>query len=183
MGRRTSSCQPSGSDCSATSNSHTQIVRSNSGGGRRCSVKQNIRQLVWNSHIGADYGSALCFCCGATQITPFNFECGHVVARAKGGKDSVTNLRPICGLCNRSMATMNMIEFQKHHQLPVKKYHLYRKVYFYLGSLMVVMPTTFLFYYLYWLNYLNYFNTTGFFTVSDAWLEKISSLSTKMIAW
>ena len=94
---------------------------------RRQSVKQNIRQLVWNTHVGSKYGSGLCSCCGSTQITPFNFECGHIVARAKGGKDSVHNLRPICGLCNRSMGTMNMFEFQRLHQLPLyKSYPLYQ---------------------------------------------------------
>jgi len=121
---------------SLSSKTQPQVKRSN--------IRQNIRQLVWNSHIGTKYGSSLCFCCGATQITPFNFECGHVVARAKGGKDSVENLRPICGLCNRSMATMNMLEFQQLHQLPVKQYKLYRRLY----AFLVLIPTTILLYYL-----------------------------------
>lgn len=105
---------------------------------RRTSVRQNIRQLVWNSHIGAVHGSSLCQCCGATQISPFNFEVGHIVARAKGGKDSVENLRPICGLCNRSMQTMNLFEFQKLHQLPVKKYRLYRRFYYCFGFIALL---------------------------------------------
>lgn len=84
-------------------------------------IKQNIRQLVWNTHVGQKYGTTYCFCCEVTQITPFTFECGHIDARSKGGKDSVDNLLPICGLCNRSMGTMNFKEFQKFHNLPLRK--------------------------------------------------------------
>jgi len=80
-------------------------------------IKKAIRQLVWNRFIGATRGTGYCWCCNSTIITAFEFECGHVLARAEGGPDTVDNLRPICGLCNRSMGTENMLEFQKKHGL------------------------------------------------------------------
>lgn len=89
---------------------------------RSPNVRQSIRRLVWNTHVGSERGTTPCHCCGTTIISPFNFECGHIVARAKGGQDSVDNLRPICGLCNRSMATMNMYEFMRLHKLPLTKF-------------------------------------------------------------
>ncbi len=84
-------------------------------------IRHNIRQLVWNTHVGQSRGQALCFCCQATAISCFDFECGHIVARSRGGPDSVENLRPICGLCNRSMGTCNMFDFQRQHQLPIRR--------------------------------------------------------------
>lgn len=36
-------------------------------------------------------------------ITPFQFEVGHNVPESKGGATDLSNLRPICSKCNRSM--------------------------------------------------------------------------------
>ena len=81
-------------------------------------INKAVRKLVWYFWIGQERGIAKCWCCNVTDISPFEFECGHVEARSKGGTDTVENLRPICGLCNRSMGNKNMIEFQKEHGLP-----------------------------------------------------------------
>jgi hypothetical protein len=89
-------------------------------------LKQSIRELVWNTHVGSKHGMAWCFACGATQISPFRFECGHIKARARGGLDSIENLLPICGLCNRSMGTMNLYDFQRSHGFPVKRRRFFR---------------------------------------------------------
>lgn len=80
-------------------------------------IPHRIRQLVWNTHAGEDKGTTMCHCCYHTKISQLQFECGHIQARAKGGPDSVDNLKPICGACNRSMGTMNMLEFQHFHKL------------------------------------------------------------------
>jgi len=53
----------------------------------------------------------MCYCCGIEQVTRSNFDAGHVVARAKGGSDELTNLRPICGCCNSSSGVENMRDF------------------------------------------------------------------------
>jgi hypothetical protein len=55
-----------------------------------------------------------CYCCETTPITPFDFECGHVIARCKrDSTNDLENLRPICTLCNRSMRTENLYDFKK----------------------------------------------------------------------
>ncbi|NDG68463.1 MAG: hypothetical protein EB135_03170, partial [Proteobacteria bacterium] len=41
------------------------------------------------------------------------FECGHIIAEAKGGETSLENLRPICSTCNKSMKTINMNDYIK----------------------------------------------------------------------
>lgn len=83
-------------------------------------LPHNIRKMVWGHYIGYKYGIAKCWCCNEKEITQFEFECGHVQARSKGGADTITNLRPICGNCNRSMGNNNMVDFQKTHGLPKK---------------------------------------------------------------
>lgn len=94
-------------------------------------IKQAIRKLVWYHYNGKKNSNVLCWCCNSTEITPFDFECGHVEARSKGGKDTIQNLRPICGLCNRSMGNQNMLEFQKEHGLPKQNsYWIYIKSFF-----------------------------------------------------
>ena len=50
-------------------------------------------------------------------MSQFFFEVGHVVSVHDNGDLSIENLRPICGLCNRSMGTMNMVEFIKAQKL------------------------------------------------------------------
>lgn len=84
-------------------------------------IKQAIRKLVWFKYVGSDKPTTKCYCCNVTPITFFDFECGHVMAKSKGGKNTVENLRPICGLCNRSMGSQHMFEFQEEHGLLVKK--------------------------------------------------------------
>lgn len=79
----------------------------------KASISKSLRQLVWNRYIGERYGTGWCWCCRSTKINTFSFECGHVIAESKGGLTTVENLRPICGLCNRSMGSKNMIEFQE----------------------------------------------------------------------
>ena len=71
----------------------------------------NIRQTVWNIYIGEDIGKVKCPLCQQNDIRPFQFHCGHVIARSHGGSLDVSNLRPICSICNHSMYNHNMIEF------------------------------------------------------------------------
>jgi hypothetical protein len=70
-----------------------------------------LRSATWNQYVGVSEGTSLCYCCGLEPISKANFACGHVIARAKGGKDTLPNLRPVCTLCNSSMGTNNMKDF------------------------------------------------------------------------
>lgn len=72
-----------------------------------------LRNAVWNTYIGAETGKSICFCCGVESISRGVYECGHVQSKASGGSDMLSNLRPVCGLCNKSMGTRNMVEFIK----------------------------------------------------------------------
>lgn len=89
----------------ATCRIHSDTTMSNS------KLPAALRNAVWNEYIGSGEGKGICFCCGLEPILRSNYECGHVVSKAKGGNDRLDNLRPVCGMCNKSMGVKNMIEF------------------------------------------------------------------------
>jgi hypothetical protein len=78
---------------------------------RRKKIPKHIRMLVWNKYIGADVASTKCMSCREKTIEIAGFHCGHVIAEAKGGDMTITNLRPICAHCNLAMGTKSMNEF------------------------------------------------------------------------
>ena len=74
-----------------------------------------------------------CYVC-RTSISIWDFECGHVVAESNGGETTLNNLRPICGVCNKSMGTMDLEEYKKTY---FSHLHTLDRYYLYLRGLMV----------------------------------------------
>ena len=90
-------------------------------------IPASVRNKVWVEYMGRIH-VGLCYCCRVEPITKANFDCGHIQSRAEGGALTIQNLRPVCGLCNKSMGTMNMISFMemygydtKHIKKTIKK--------------------------------------------------------------
>jgi hypothetical protein len=79
-------------------------------------IPKTIRAMVWNTYIGEEKGTGNCFICGS-KIDSKHFECGHVIAKSKGGENSIDNLRCICSLCNKSVGSINMNDFKKTYSL------------------------------------------------------------------
>lgn len=86
-------------------NDHTHTPR------RKKTIPKALRARVWHTYIGQEIGMTKCMCCETSDITSFNFECGHIIPESKGGSTTINNLRPICGTCNRSMGSMDMNDF------------------------------------------------------------------------
>src|SRR5579884_4288487 len=76
-----------------------------------------VRSTVWNHWNSIELGQAPCYCCALEMCSQANYECGHVIAKSRGGSDAVPNLRPVCGRCNKSMGTKNMRDFAIAHGL------------------------------------------------------------------
>jgi 5-methylcytosine-specific restriction endonuclease McrA len=76
-------------------------------------IPAHIKTLVWSKYIGSSIPEAKCYCCKHERIEIRSFECGHVIAEAKGGELTLENLRPICKGCNSGMGTMSMDEYAK----------------------------------------------------------------------
>lgn len=70
-----------------------------------------FREALWLREFGdvfyAKCPTPLC----NVQLSPFNFEVGHIVAASKGGRAVHENCRPICSRCNKCNRTRNMDEF------------------------------------------------------------------------
>jgi len=82
---------------------------------KRKPVSKAIREQVWETYIGRTKRVGKCYCCEWRPITESDFELGHNKAYAKGGKDNVSNLRPICKQCNRSMGTKSIESYKKKY--------------------------------------------------------------------
>lgn len=78
----------------------------------RKAIPKTLKNKVWDNYIGRQKGEGECYCCGK-MIDSKDFECGHIIAVAKGGSTTLDNLRPICSCCNKSMGTKNMNSFKE----------------------------------------------------------------------
>jgi len=85
---------------------------------RKKKIPKSVKTHIWNLYIGPQINEHRCLCCKKSLIKITEFETGHVISEKDGGSLEITNLRPICAVCNHSMGTMNMIDF-------VKKYGYY----------------------------------------------------------
>lgn len=81
--------------------------------GQRKSIPKGVKIDLWKKHFGEEYEGE-CFVCGK-RIDTHNFEAGHINPVAKGGTDKISNLKPICKDCNRSMGTMNLYKYKKKY--------------------------------------------------------------------
>ena len=80
----------------------------------KAKIPKALREQVWISQVGKKFESKCLVSWCQNVISVFNFECGHNVPESKGGATDLTNLRPICSNCNRSMSDDYTIdEFSK----------------------------------------------------------------------
>ena len=80
-------------------------------------IPKTIRYAVWNHYIGEKIAETKCPIACGRNITWQSFECGHIIARSKGGTIEVNNLVPICSTCNRGMGNKNLNESKKSLEL------------------------------------------------------------------
>ena len=80
---------------------------------KRKNIPKAVKQDLWIRHFGKKY-KGNCFVCNRV-IETHNFEAGHIKSVANGGSDNISNLKPICMKCNRSMGTMNLHDYKKKY--------------------------------------------------------------------
>ena len=71
----------------------------------RPAITKKLRREVWEKR--SDKTISLCYSCNK-HIDIDNFECGHIIAFVNGGKTMLSNLEPICKMCNKSCYTTNL---------------------------------------------------------------------------
>lgn len=78
-----------------------------------------MRTQVWRAYNG-DKIDSQCFVC-TDDISIDNFEVGHNRAIAKGGTDTIGNLRSICGKCNKAMGTESITSYKRRYTRLMKQ--------------------------------------------------------------
>jgi hypothetical protein len=73
-----------------------------------------VKNTLWYKYF-SDSIIGKCQCCKIESISKSIFDAGHIVSEYEGGKVELSNLRPICKLCNSSMGKMNMDVFIKKY--------------------------------------------------------------------
>ena len=86
---------------------------------KRVQIPSAVRNALWTDYFGKST-QGTCMCCNREEITIFNFEAGHIISVKEGGTNHLSNLKPICSHCNRSMGAKNMDDFIKIHGLEQK---------------------------------------------------------------
>ena len=81
---------------------------------KRRPIDKNTRNAVWFKYMGKK-SEGKCYCCRIRTIHITDFQVGHNKAVAKGGRDNISNLRPICGPCNSGMGTMSIEQYRKKY--------------------------------------------------------------------
>lgn len=89
---------------------------------KKQTIPKKLKELVWDSYIGNDKGKGLCQCCRKESISQMSFHCGHIISEFNKGECTISNLKPICALCNLSMGKMNMDEYMVKIGVADKKY-------------------------------------------------------------
>jgi len=75
-------------------------------------IGKSKRRKVWEKRNMKESMIGKCFVC-EKDIDYDEFECGHVTAAFWGGNQSLNNLEPICGPCNRDMGVENLNEYKR----------------------------------------------------------------------
>lgn len=70
-------------------------------------------ESVWNAYMGCDQ-EGVCILCGVKRIffdDRLTWEMAHVKSHSEGGDSELSNIRPICFTCNRSMGSKHFMTF------------------------------------------------------------------------
>jgi 5-methylcytosine-specific restriction endonuclease McrA len=80
---------------------------------KRKGIPKAIKVVLWTMHFGECYHGN-CYVCNR-ELKILDFEAGHIESVANGGSDNIANLKPICGLCNKSVGTTNLEIFKNNY--------------------------------------------------------------------
>ena len=77
---------------------------------KRPRIKKKLKCETWKKRNNNTMDGT-CYCCNESLFYD-NMECGHVKAHYKGGETILSNLEPICGVCNRDMGVRDLEDYK-----------------------------------------------------------------------
>ncbi|MBI2085655.1 MAG: HNH endonuclease [Candidatus Aenigmarchaeota archaeon] len=77
-------------------------------------ISKDLRNTVWIKYMRKK-AEGKCYCCRIRTIHVTDFQVGHNKAVSKGGRNNISNLRPICVPCNRGMKTMTIEKYREKY--------------------------------------------------------------------
>lgn len=80
---------------------------------KRIKINKTVRHSLWENKFG-DTLKGFCDVCNC-EIGISNFHAGHITSVKDGGTNNISNLVPVCSLCNLSMGTQNLNDFKKKY--------------------------------------------------------------------
>jgi len=87
---------------------------------KRPDINPKLRNQVWDKHIGRKNKSSRCPIANCKNIMTANdsdtWHCGHILSFHNGGPTDITNLKPICPLCNKKMNYKNWDEWEEEQK-------------------------------------------------------------------
>jgi len=95
-------------DTGTTETTHTEQVEVEAVDRKRF-TKSDIEK-VWQEYIGTS-DESICPLCGENRIIfsdRLTWEMAHIKAHAEGGSSDLSNIRPLCFTCNRSMGVKHI---------------------------------------------------------------------------
>lgn len=97
--------------CMIVQNLRTEDLKLSEYTSKRIRIPAVTKNNVWKKRNGTLMEGS-CFVCGES-LSYHNMECGHIVPHVLNGSVEVSNLEPICKLCNRDMGAMNLFEYKQ----------------------------------------------------------------------
>jgi hypothetical protein len=86
---------------------------------KREKITSSLRESVWRK-TNSNSLDGSCYVCNK-PISIYNFDCGHIIASCKGGKEDIDNLVATCKRCNSDMGTMNLNDYKVIIERQMKK--------------------------------------------------------------
>jgi 5-methylcytosine-specific restriction endonuclease McrA len=97
---------------------------------RKSPEKKRRQKINRKRRILKAYGCACIYCKKPLTLETMTIE--HVVPRAKGGKNTIDNLRPACGFCNSVHRNPNDVDHISRNSLDIAVLRIkmyFRKIY------------------------------------------------------
>jgi hypothetical protein len=85
---------------------------------RRKTFPKTMRMMLWSKYFPDNTMLGKCSCC-QSQVDYNLFELGHIISVLNGGTNTLENLVPICGMCNKSCGGKNLTDFCTDYKFPL----------------------------------------------------------------